>query len=986
MAINRKFVLVGLLILCLFLSNKKIYAQITYIPQYTAKNGLASNTCYGILQDKKGFIWVCTDAGVSRFDGTSFQNFSIEDGLPDTEIIKIKEDSKGRIWFISLNGQLSYYYNGKIYNQNNQKFLKEFSFNCVITSFFEDRQGNLWMGTNLNLILLWDGKKVKKFAPKDPKKTIYNNATIYQDSAGKIWTYCFSGVYLFNGKEFNTPQPNLINYIPSKIGYSTYCDDKNDILYFINNSGLKSNHNNSIKSIIKINYVLSNHVQGFFYYDKSQNELWLGSNNNIYFIDGNGKPKKIITNVLSSQIIKDNKNNIWIATNNGVYMYPNKNERLFIFNKQSGLGSDVIKSITKDRKNRLWLGLNNASINIINPENLDINKIDLQNKITFKNIKQLQIDANTIFFASDHGFGYFSNIYAKKPSLNLFKELNNATFALKNFSLSKDNCIAISLSYGTYFLKERLKKLSINLLPLREQNQFFKERSYHTFYDNKNNLWFSNVNGLFEFVNGKLIEHYKTNILLTKRITDIEQLNDGTLVLATYGYGVLLYKPGKMLKQITKNDGLINNICTKIFINNNQIWVATNKGINKIKYTQNKYNVINFNYGKELMSSGVNDIFIDNKNAYFASNDGLLQINKNSENHDNKSPKIYITSIFNNKDTLPIDVKHLKLSSGNNSLIFNYSAIDFTNNSILYRYRLNPNTAWIETKAKRLEFSSLKSGKYTFEVSAKTQSTNWSPPATVSFNIQKEFWQTIWFLCLIILLTAFIFYMIAVSITRKQKDKEQQQLLLKNKILLLEQQALQAMMNPHFIFNVMNAIQHFINTQNTISANKVLSGFAKLIRKNMDICTKSYITLDEELEYLNLYLSLEKNRFGNKLSYSINVDDNLDKDEILIPSMLLQPYVENAIWHGIMPKEEGGIITINIKANKNNHLSIEIKDNGVGIDNSLKNKKGNHTSKGMELTKERLNLLGKIETKSIDLNVFQNDSQGTTVQFSIPLN
>jgi LytS/YehU family sensor histidine kinase len=193
------------------------------------------------------------------------------------------------------------------------------------------------------------------------------------------------------------------------------------------------------------------------------------------------------------------------------------------------------------------------------------------------------------------------------------------------------------------------------------------------------------------------------------------------------------------------------------------------------------------------------------------------------------------------------------------------------------------------------------------------------------------------------------------------------------------------MMNPHFVFNVMNSIQHYINTQNTASANKVLTGFARLIRKNLEICTKSYISLEEELEYLNLYLKLEKNRFGDKLHYIFSIDPEIDLGDTFIPSMLLQPYVENAIWHGIMPKETEGQIQINIKMLDSFYLNIEIIDDGIGIENSLKNKKDTHISKGMQLTKERLNLLAQIEAKPIHLNVHQNAINGTTVSISISL-
>ncbi|RZL53424.1 MAG: diguanylate cyclase, partial [Pedobacter sp.] len=426
-------------------------------------------------------------------------------------------------------------------------------------------------------------------------------------------------------------------------------------------------------------------------------------------------------------------------------------------------------------------------------------------------------------------------------------------------------------------------------------------------------------------------------------------------------------------------------ICTKLFIKNNEIWVLTNKGVNKISNYANKAEVINFDYGKDLLTEDVNNLYIDDSTAYFATNKGLILFNYNNKNRIKSQPKVYITSIIKDGERLPLNQDNFTFESGNNTVLFTFGAVDFTTSDITYRYRLNENSVWLETRTRRLDFSALQAGDYIFEVSAKSQNNDWGPAAKISFTIKKHFWQSLWFLSILILLVGYVFYKLAVNITRRQKDKEQEQLLLKNRILMLEQQALQAMMNPHFVFNVMNSIQHYINTQNTTSANKVLTGFARLIRKNLEICTKSYISIEEELDYLNLYLKLEKNRFGDKLQYKINVGDDIDKDETLIPSMLLQPYVENAIWHGIMPKETGGEIQINITSQDDHYLKIEIIDDGVGIENSLKNKKDKHISKGMQLTRERLNLLGQIEAKPIQLDVRQNVGNGTTVLISIPL-
>ncbi|WP_316849389.1 ligand-binding sensor domain-containing protein [Pedobacter agri] len=961
---------------------QSVQAQMTYLPHYTSKNGLASNNCYFILQDQKGFIWIATDNGISRFDGTNFQNFTIEDGLPDTQILQMKEDQFGRIWFFALNGQLSYLQDGKFYNRENSELLKKLSFNTVIVSFLMDKQGRVWLGTNSNLIVCWDGKRIKKYVSPNPEDK-FINAFIHEDEQGNIFSYSDLSVQKFNGKTFSIVKSDV-----QPLSYMTATNTANKSLLYLDKSGLQELTGGKINNIIPIPQNLIKNMSGYFYYDNLAKEVWIANANGSFALDKNGKTVQYLQDIPVNQVIKDNNQNMWFATNAGIYMLPNINNRLSIIDAESGLSSNVIKSITKDGKNRLWLGTDDAVIDVLTINNYQVNEIGLDDFKKYKTIKQINFDSRnqSIYFSSDYGMGVFKNIYNSINEVNYLKETNNSMFVIKHFSLDeKSNRLALALSSGVVFLSDRLNTLEFNSLKYREKQDFIKDRSYHVFYDRNGTLWFSNINGLSQFANGKLIKHFEKHPLLTKRINDIQQLADGTLILATDGYGLLFYKNNQIAKQITQKDGLTNNICTKIFVKNNEIWVLTNKGVNKIANYPAKPSVANFDYGKDLLSDDINSLFIDDSTAYFATNKGLILFKYNNKNISRNLPKVYVTSIIKDNERLPVNQKNFTFETGNNTILFTFSAVDFTTSDITYRYRLSENSAWVETRTRRLDFSSLQSGDYIFEVSAKSQNGNWGPSAKIAFSITKHFWQSLWFLSILILLVAYIFYKVAVYITRKQKDKEQEQLLLKNKVLMLEQQALQAMMNPHFVFNVMNSIQHYINTQNTASANRVLTGFARLIRKNLEICTKSYITLEEELEYLSLYLKLEKNRFGEKLKYAFRVDEEIDREETLIPSMLLQPYVENAIWHGIMPKETGGEIQINIKIKDNDYLNIEIIDDGIGIDNSLKNKSGTHVSKGMQLTRERLNLLGQIAAKPIHLTVKQMTTNGTIVSIAIPL-
>lgn len=240
-----------------------------------------------------------------------------------------------------------------------------------------------------------------------------------------------------------------------------------------------------------------------------------------------------------------------------------------------------------------------------------------------------------------------------------------------------------------------------------------------------------------------------------------------------------------------------------------------------------------------------------------------------------------------------------------------------------------------------------------------------------------------WIITSIIALLLFAIIIGIVTFFMLQKKRERKEVEIQSNIATLEQMALQAMMNPHFVFNVINSVQHFINQADSLSANQILTGFARLVRKHLEICMKSSISVQEEIIYLNLYLSLEKTRFIDKMNYTITIDPNIDTEDIIIPSLLIQPFIENAIWHGIMPLENGGNILLDLKLH-NDQLVITIKDNGVGILNSLKNKAAGHISHGMKLIRDRVNLLNKLNKRHIFIDQKQMGDSGTEILITIP--
>jgi anti-sigma regulatory factor (Ser/Thr protein kinase) len=251
---------------------------------------------------------------------------------------------------------------------------------------------------------------------------------------------------------------------------------------------------------------------------------------------------------------------------------------------------------------------------------------------------------------------------------------------------------------------------------------------------------------------------------------------------------------------------------------------------------------------------------------------------------------------------------------------------------------------------------------------------------------QQKYKETLYWLSLTIIFSLIMFTALAgiSTYTLIKKKRERKDIEIETRIILLEQKTLQAMVNPHFIFNVLNTIQYFVNKEDTQEANKIITIFSRLMRKHLEICLKSSITLMEEIEYLSLYLSLENIRFSDKMSYKITIEDNIDEEEIILPPMLIQPFIENAIWHGIMPKETGGSVDINITF-QNDVLQIKITDNGIGISNSIKNKSTSHISRGLELIEERVSLLNKLNTRKISIIKIQTGESGTEVLIQIPV-
>lgn len=373
---------------------------------------------------------------------------------------------------------------------------------------------------------------------------------------------------------------------------------------------------------------------------------------------------------------------------------------------------------------------------------------------------------------------------------------------------------------------------------------------------------------------------------------------------------------------------------------------------------------------------------------------GFRLITTDAAVQDTVPPMIYISGIrILEKDTLV--QAHYSLPYDKNFLKINFAGFAFGNPEALkYKYRLegvDKNT--IYTDHTFAQYTTLPPGNYFFTVSAMNRQGIWSEsPATISFTIHPPYWRTWWFISLEIILAsclvAIAFFFRVARIKKREKEKAE----ISRQMANAELQALRAQMNPHFIFNTLSSIQHFITTQETEGALKYLSKFARLMRKIMDNSKKPSIPVNDELEALNLYLELESLRFKNKFSYCIEVDEEIDVNDAVIPAMLIQPYVENSILHGLNNLAENKKGRLSVKLTKQDEMIIcTVEDNGIGREKSAeinRERKKNHISQGMAITKNRLEIHNAMHHSNLNVNITDlkagTEALGTRVEIFIP--
>lgn len=964
-------------IIAFFILQTNLLAQIPGLTQFTTNNGLASNTIYDSVQDENGFMWFATDYGISKFDGLSFKNYTITDGLPGNEILSFYKDSKNRIWMVAFNGRIGYIKNGKLFNKDNEPFLNQLKFTSYISDIFEDSNGQIWFCKNMNNIkALQENLTIKSYNSKNNTKFKYSSFIIEDlDKNVRVLTYKRKDNDLFiiskvisekpNSEEWQEFDPN--NYtqaskerLNGNLGVLLRNNDKiikNISNYFIHDQ------NNFLSKTYKVDdyYWVTNINDGALIFNKSDNYC---------------TPKKTLKNVRTTRAYIDAEKNIWIGSqSNGVYLFPN----LHIIGTQFDDKNRNDLHTVQIFQNKLVIGNERSEIITLNKNSLKTIETSKVN-ISPKRIRQFLEKNNKLYILSDF------NIHELNTNFNLTKiknMYNSELYAstLKNF---KD----ISITNEFIYTANANGVGKINLKTLKPE-KIWNKRSTSILNFEKENLWIGTTSGLYQY-NNKNVEKNELNEQFDNSIIYALENSEKGLLIGSNAYGLGILK-NDTFSVISKKNGLLSNYIKSIHIDpNNKIWLSTNFGLNCVELgIDNKIiSIKSYTTSDGLYSNDVRSSYVEGNKVYVATSKGLNIIDLSKEVSSILAPNVHINEVLLNNSIIKKTNGQIFENHLNNAQ-FNFSGISFKSlGNITFKYRLKGlESDWISTKTNYVRYSSLPPNDYTFELKAVSKNNLVSAPIFFSFTISPPIYQTWWFnvisiVILIAIIIAFL-YQRNLKIKRKQRTKEQ--------ISNLRYQALNAQMNPHFINNLLVNINSLADKGETKEVKDSLDKFAELVNLILSSTKSNLINLNNEIEMAKLYLELQKLRFNKNITYHINTESipTEELEYILVPPMILQPIIENSFKHGFKNDNKDNNITVNFKIKNNQYLYCEILDNGKGIENNGQ-KQSNSTGISFSNINERLNLINESKSKEelVLLTNIKNEFNtlvGLKVTLKIPL-
>lgn len=1027
---------------CLFLlafSNLKAQEESFFFHKLSADHNLtAQRFNFFVLKDREGYIWIPSIYGLNRYDGREVKQFlpdeqdslMLEDGLIQSRLF---EGRNGEIWFSTSEALHIYnrnqdHFQRKHFEIDNKKIkgrwhlvhydsllaecwvlfekrLLVFPLDTLQEPIAVDATSGLY-GYGIQMIANATSKNKYLLMPKSNGWEIYN----YKDYK-RVKKYKFPSVSKpgFRTSSFLFENEKLL-WVGTDTGLIACSLGRSGANFKIYNeyNGKLIDGVSSIASADDNTLIIATYTKGLYFFDKSS----LKFTSKIYSNDGLGI---IPFEPNIDQLFVDKDKNLWISTDGQGVFYANLEKRRFKSILQNKLKDSIqlgyIQGITEDDNGRLWC-LTKKGILVVNKDGTLVPGFERFQK------RNLPYVGKTPFhiFKDTQGWIWIcvqQGLFVLKDQNKSFESVEfrpggskRGPLVINLSELSNGRLLASTYNSGIYEIRKSNNNIYFH--PLKElpnrSNTYSKiyedtihkkvfisneMKSLMVFHFEEDSLKLDTSILLKPLVNAFLTDKRKDKLWIATA-SGLFYLNLHNDAYKLVKDTIFSFKPIKALLQ----DSLGN------------LWASLNNGL--VRYTPDlaswtKYRLsdglqsLEFNFWSSLENrngdfifGGVNGLNLFNpyqiKDVQIQATPVIANILINDQVSPNLSCDITQARNIN-------QIRKITLPFSQNTLSFSFAALEYSDpkaNQFQYQMVGIDDTLVYFGENAFARYANLPAKEYIFNVRATNSDGVWSERiASLVITILPPWYQTWWFrtimvLALIGIIYSYYRFRINQEATRR-KEAEYKQLIAETETAVLRLQ-----MNPHFIFNSLNSISSYLLQRDVDTANDYLIRFSKLIRKILFLAEKPFISISEEMNLLEQYLKTEAMRLEKKFDYSIEVSTQLDPDDYLIPTMILQPFVENAIWHGISPKKGKGEIKICF-SKENEHLLCSVSDNGVGRQVARqKNRRFNeHESKALSITTKRLKLLHDKGEKAyfeiLDLKDKKQQPTGTEVLIHLPL-
>jgi ligand-binding sensor domain-containing protein len=963
----------------------------------------ANNNVNSITQDNDGLIWIGTENGLNRYDGLQLKTYYKNDPLFKLAFSYVLDlrFAQGKLWITGLNhcdifdlkaNKKTAHFNYKLTAQLN--FLQRDTFLTAFSDLYKFSQKNKFSDISFKPV-----RKYFRFIEYDTKTILgyfqnridflnqgdlvrkdsvilpldYEVTDALRDSVGNIWFGTWShGLHIMDGKTKKVSPFDLgkENFNATKL-YRWQNEGRWYIIASINDKyGLviideKSRKYKYLHEICNSKFDIPLAVNCMFV-DNLKN-LWLGTNQgvklfsvqNLFKIHKVVNPSRIEPNKSQSSMIK--------FIDDEIYVFKRYSDGLFILDKNWQLKKHIPI---------LYHGNGNNANGCKAIDGFDLYKVNDEVFISTNcGLVKMNIEthASTLYSPQKDGGPELRAIVPIDKNQCLIRARNSRIYRFdvlsKNFTKE-------------YFIKdEKGTNLEVNHLELSNDGT---------------SIFAVSDNILFKFNPAiDAFENQSRHSLKGIRMASFIQDKKGIIWISTYT-GLYSYdlKSNKILNSFEGYEDM-SYVLRSCLDKNDNVWFNCQRGF--WCWLQKEQRMIRFGYNLGLPDNRITAGITaspDKSKIYAGAEDAVVEFDPDAISNYQLKSKTIITDLSINDESQHFfnfsgNQKSVTLGTSQRNIVINYAVADFSlQGNFEYYYRIN-NEAWLKTSSGNVSFNRLQHGTFLFEVKGKLAINGIEAKSDILKIIVLPFWyETNIFKLILLLTTGFGLYYLYLRRIKKVRRENEIKSTYDRKMITLELSNLRSQMNPHFIFNSLNSINGFIVENETRLASDYLTKFSRLVRMILENSKNEYISLEKEIETLQLYLLIEGLRFDNKFSYAIKVDDAIDAAMVKVPPMIIQPFVENAIWHGLLPQKSGKVSITIAKIPMRDQLKVVIEDNGIGREKAvaLKTKSGlNNKSFGIDITTQRLKTLNADNNVIITDLMENNENCGTRIEINLEM-